>query len=246
MKHLEKYDLYQHNSMRLHCVAYNYYEPETVQELISLIENLKNENQSFYILGGGSNVLMPSIINKPVIGMASLDKTIQVNGNTVTCGASCKIQSFIRELQRHNLGGIEYLYTLPCQVGGATCMNAGRGKKYNQKISDYIDYVTCLELDSLCIRTLARKDCEFSHRHSIFQGGKYIILSVTMTMESKSPEQIDSDIKYRLETSKRNLDASKPSCGSIFNKCNGHIMRILRGLRIGGGQIFQENVQLDI
>ena len=32
--------------------------PETIEELIELIKNLKSSNEKFFILGGGSNVLI--------------------------------------------------------------------------------------------------------------------------------------------------------------------------------------------
>lgn len=237
MRYFRNYDLYKHNSMRLHSIAEDYYEPESLEELLSLLQDrevfLKG---NFYILGGGSNLLMPPIIKKPVVSIGSIDNSIIVDGNHVSCGASVKIQTFIREMQKYGLGGIEYLYSLPCQVGGAVCMNAGRGKKYNRCISDYIENVTCLDLDTLEIINYSKQDCQFSHRHSRFQNGNSIVLEVTMSLDEKNSEEIENDIKERLDISKKYLDSSKPSCGSVFSQCNGHIMNLLKGIRIGGAK----------
>lgn len=91
--------------MRLHSIAKDYYEPESLEELLSLLQDrevfLKG---NFYILGGGSNLLMPPIIKKPVVSIGSIDKSIIVDGNHVICGASVKIQTFIREMQKYGLG----------------------------------------------------------------------------------------------------------------------------------------------
>lgn len=235
MKHFQNYDLYKHNSMRLHSIAEDYYEPESAEELLLLLtEHKVFQKGNFYILGGGSNVLMPPVIKRPVISVGSIDKSIDVDGNCVKCGASVRIQAFIREMQRLGLGGIEYLYSLPCQVGGAVCMNAGRGKKYNRSISDYIENVTCLDLDTLEITKYSKQNCLFSHRHSIFQNGNILVLNVTMSLEKKDPQDIENEIQERLDISKKYLDPSKPSCGSVFSSCNGQIMNYLKGLRIGG------------
>ena len=59
MKSYRKYDLYNNNTMRLHCMADNVYEPESIDELISLINSLKDKGTRYYILGAGSNVILP-------------------------------------------------------------------------------------------------------------------------------------------------------------------------------------------
>lgn len=61
-----------------------------------------------------------------------------MEGELVKVGCSVRIQTLIRDLQKHSLGGIEYLFSVPTSVGGAVYMNAGRGKSEGLTISDYL------------------------------------------------------------------------------------------------------------
>lgn len=222
--------------MRLHSTATEYYEPESISELKELILQLKESGKEYYILGGGSNILMPTIITRPVIGIQSLNNEISISDGVVRAGASLKIQKFIRELQLSEMGGIEYLFSLPCQLGGAIYMNAGRGGINGKSISDYIISVDVFNPETQQVETLSKKDCCFAHRKSIFQTSNFIILGATFCFEQRTAESVEAAIKDRLDYSKKILDAGKPSCGSVFNKSNGYIMKILRklGVRKGG------------
>lgn len=236
MKHITNHDLYHQNSMRLHSIASEYYEPESVTELKDLIARFKESGQEYYILGGGSNILMPKKISRPVIGIQSLNNEFNISDGIVKAGASIKIQRFIRDLQKSEMGGIEYLFSLPCQLGGAIYMNAGRGGISGKSISDYIISVDVLNPETLQVETISVTNCCFAHRKSIFQSSNNIILGASFRFDRKTSDSVENDIKERLDYSKKKLDAGRPSCGSVFNKSNGFIMKFLRklGVRKGG------------
>ena len=236
MIHKLDYDLYCQNTMRLHSIANEYFEPESVNELRELIIELKKSNKKYYILGGGSNILMPPIIDRPVLSMKSLNCEFSINDGIVKAGASLKIQSFIRELQKEKLGGIEYLFSLPCQLGGAIYMNAGRGGIKGKSISDYVVTVNAFNPETLECITINKENCHFSHRYSDFQKNNLIILSASFRFDYKSHDDVEIAIKERLDYSIKHLDPGKPSCGSVFNISSGYIMKLLRklGIRIGG------------
>lgn len=235
MKYITNHDLYHQNSMRLHSIASEYYEPESVIELKDLITQFIESGRKYYILGGGSNILMPPKISRPVIGIQSLNIEFKISEGIVTAGASLRIQKFIRELQKYEMGGIEYLFSLPCQLGGAIYMNAGRGGISGKSISDYIISVEVFNPETLQVETISKTDCCFAHRKSIFQSSNYIILGASFRFDQKTADSIENDIKERLFFSKENLDAGKPSCGSVFNKSNGYIMKLLRKLGVQKG-----------
>jgi UDP-N-acetylmuramate dehydrogenase len=85
----------------------------------------------------------------------------------ITVGASVRLQKLIQFANENELGGIEYLYSVPGLVGGAVVMNAGRGRKFNQSISDYIVEVRYLENDEL--KSITKDQCRFEYRDSIFK-----------------------------------------------------------------------------
>ncbi len=235
MKKYLNYDLYRYNSMRLHCIAKVFYEPETIEELRSLVSKLSSCKEEFHILGGGSNILMPDTIGN-VVSLRNIPTEIKITNNIVEVTASTSIQHLIRECQKYELGGIEYLFTLPCQLGGAVFMNAGRGGKNGKSISDYVKSITYIVPSTGEIKIIEKEECNFGHRYSVFQEMDCIIVNVRLQLELKASNIIENDIKERLNRSKKYLDASKPSCGSVFCQCNSWIMKFLKGKKKGNAQ----------
>lgn len=235
MKTYNNYDLFRHNSMHLHCIASDVYLPENEEELVELVSNLKSREKVFHVIGAGSNIVLPKKMVTPTILLSSFSKSLSIRNGIIEVGASVRIQHLIRDAQKHNLGGIEYLFSVPCTVGGATVMNAGRGNG-KQSIGNYVKQVRCLNTNSGEIELLNREECCFSYRNSIFLRGCRIILSVYLELERKNYQAIEDGINERKQFALEKLDDRRPSCGSIFNKSNGAIMRRLMGLRIGGAE----------
>lgn len=224
-------DLFSQNTMRLHSVADAVYYPESNDELKELISKT---GSNYVLLAAGSNVLLPDHLSIPVISLMTLNDVIEIDCETVKVGCSVRVQKLIRFLQEHNLGGIEYLYSVPASVGGLVYMNGGRGKSMNMAISDYLEAVEYLDLNDMEIKTYTAYRSDFSYRHSPFQDMRVIILSASFKFKNQEPEVTEQLIKERLDYSKKYLSADKPSCGTAFCKGNRYIFRILRGMRVGG------------
>ena len=235
MKTYNDYDLFRNNSMQLHCMASEVYVPENEEELVELVTNLKAREKAFHVIGAGSNIVLPKKMATPTLLLSSFNKSLLIRDGIIEVGASVRIQHLIREAQKHNLGGIEYLFSVPCTVGGATVMNAGRGNGV-QSIGNYVKQVRCLNTKSGEIELLNREECCFSYRNSIFLRGSRIILSVFLEFQEKEFQAIEDGINERKQYALEKLDDRRPSCGSIFNKSNGTIMKWLMGLRIGGAE----------
>lgn len=229
----KNYDLYTFNTMRLHAVATDYYEPESIAELTELLARLKSEQRKYHILGGGSNIIMPPRI-EIVIALGSLCNELTVDGHTVDVGASVKIQRLIKTAQAHNLGGIEYLFSLPCQVGGAITMNAGRGKGHEGSIADVVETVTCVDVKNSTLMTLNKQDCGFAYRHSQIQDRGLIVVKAKLRLVPRDSSEVELLIGERMGRQRTHLDAGRPSCGSVFRKFDRRIMRLLRGVHHGG------------
>ncbi|MBP5322514.1 MAG: FAD-binding protein [Bacteroidaceae bacterium] len=226
-----QFDLYKYNTMHLHCIADIVVFPESEKELIDFV--LANSGE-LLILGAGSNVILPKKLHRTVVVMRDLSDSITIQDSIVTCSASVRIQKLIRTLQKQSLGGIEYLFSVPCTVGGAVYMNAGRGELFHQSIADKIIKVNCLNLETGELEVLTNNECQFGYRRSVFHDGKRMILSASFLMDCCSYDEVEQRINERLKHSKDFLDASKPSCGSVFLRCDSRIMSRLKGFRIGG------------
>ena len=240
MKIQKEFDLYPRNTMRLHSVAELVYTPESKEELDGLIRDFQKKDQSFALLSAGSNIVFADRVTTPLIDMMSIDDRIKyLENGDVYVGASVRIQTLIRNLQKHHLGGIEYLFSVPSSVGGALFMNAGRGKSIGVAISDYLQKVYYYDTSSNEFCWYEKNESDFSHRHSPFQDAPRIILGAVFNFKEQEAEATERLIKERMDHSKKYLSADKPSCGSVYCKGNRIVFRLLMG-RKRGGAIFSK------
>lgn len=232
MKEEHYFDLYSQNTMRLHSIADNVYYPESYDELNGLI---KQYGSNCLIIAAGSNLVLPPQMHKPVISLMKLNEKIELlEDRRVLAGCSVRVQKLIRFLQHKDLGGIEYLYSVPASVGGLVYMNGGKGKKINRAISDYLDSVEYLDMNDMVIKSYRYNSSDFSFRHSPFQEMNAIILAVYFRFKEQKSDETERLIKERMDYSKRYLAADKPSCGSVYSDGNRIVYKLLQGMRIGG------------
>lgn len=224
-------DLFKFSTMRTHSIASVMYTPHSTMELIEAVKECKED---CYFLGGGSNIVFASRVEKPIINLMELNETLEYNGETVVAGCSVRIQKLINFGKDNALGGFEYLYSLPASVGGIVYMNAGRGRVYHQQISDWLQSVEYLDLNDMQVKTMFVDKSKWTYRHSPFHEMRAVILSATFEMLKSSVDEVAARIQERKDTVKANQEANKPSCGSVFNKENKYLMYLLRGKRIGG------------
>lgn len=222
--------LKQYTTVHIGGVADKLYIPENREELTRLLNELKGEDVR--ILGGGSNLLINDEQTFPhVIYMKQCSQELQYRGDGVFyCGASIRLQQLIQFANSEGYGGIEYLMSVPGMVGGATVMNAGRGKKYNKALSDYIVEVEVWKDGS--IQTLSKEECGFSYRNSIFKNSNMVILSILFRFQQEEKEVLEKKREKRLEYSRRRQDPKGFNFGSVFLSCSNGAMKLIKRFRL--------------
>lgn len=237
MKLDKEIDLFKFSTMRTHSIGSRMYTPENNEELIQAINAC---NSDCYFLGGGSNIVFADRVEKPIINLMELNNSLTLNKDgTVTAGCSVRIQKLINFGKDNAMGGFEYLYSLPASVGGIVYMNAGRGRRHNQQISDYIESIEYLDINDMQVKTMLLNKELWTYRHSPFHKMKAVILTTTFKMQKSTTMDVTTRIQERKDIVRKTQEGNKPSCGSVFNKHNKYIMFLLRGKRIGGARYSQ-------
>lgn len=224
-------DLCKHTTMKLGGKANHFYIPENEDELMQLISSLDRAKR--YIISGGSNLLINDKKTfKNVISLRDVDnRIIDLGQGKYYVGASVRIQKFIRVAQQNEYGGLEFLFSVPGMVGGLVVMNAGRGKVWNQNISNYILSVRVLKDKK--IMELTKEECGFDYRTSRFLTEDTIVLGVTLQLNKDNKQHIEELITERMDAVKNSQDRGLPNFGSVFYNSNAKIMSILMRLAIG-------------
>ena len=184
--------------------------------------------------GGGANLLINDQKVFPnVCNLREFNAKVECKENgRYYVGASVRLQKLIGQINNDGYGGIEYLFSVPGLVGGAVAMNAGRGKKYNQSISDYIETVEYIQNGQ--IYCLQKQNCQFAYRTSVFQSMPgCVITGVNFKFEPVEKAESTRRIQERLELCKQRQDNSAPNFGTVFCEANHSIMRLARCLALG-------------
>ncbi len=221
------------------CIA----EPDDAEKASVLIRYLKNNNIDFYFLGNGSNVIFNDKGYNGVIIKTSAMNSINIKDNIIIVGSGLSLTSLSRTAAINSLTGLEYCYGIPGNVGGGTFMNAGA---YGGEISTCIHSVTFIDEHGE-IKTISKKECNFSYRHSIFMEHKWLITGVKFEMKAGNKEEmlIFMDDIMQKRRNKQPLD--KPSAGSSFKRPNGYFAAALidecglKGLTVGGAQVSEKH-----
>lgn len=231
-------DLSNYTTFKMGGLAKKIYFPEDVEDLKTI--QLNDINAFSYILGGGSNLLIndqkvfPSVIS--IRKLNDRIMTSEVDGQYYV-GAGVTLQKMIRSVNKQGYGGIEYLFSVPGLVGGAIYMNAGRGRMIGKSISDHILSVDYYQDGQ--VYTIAKQDCAFGYRTSIFQRMQdIVILGAAFDFRVMEREESQRNIEERLELCRNTQDNTAPNMGSVFKKCDAEIMEKMRKSSMRTGVIY--------
>lgn len=209
---LENVSLKKYNTYNIGGNARYIIKPYNVGKLIELIKFLKENNYKYFVLGKGSNVILPDEDYDGVVILLDNLNKVSINKNTVIAETGIPLTLLINKLIDNNLGGLEKLCGIPGTLGGAVVGNAGCN---GSTISDFIISITYLENN--IIKTIKKEDCNFKYRSSIFKGNKNIIvLSVKFILINMNKDEMKEIVKTNMTKRKNSQPLEYPNAGSVF------------------------------
>ena len=231
--------LKKYNTYRLDVKCGYLIYPNAVEELINLLKYLKENNINYFILGGGSNIILAKPYFDVVIKLDKLNN-IEIKDNIVIVGAGVSLIYLANLCMNNNLNGLAFAGGIPGMVGASTAMNAGA---YKEDMASIVKEVKVLTPD-LEVITLTNKDLNYSYRNSFLKEHKdYICIEVTLEMSYEDKEQIKETMASRKQRRIDTQPLDKPSAGSVFRNPEGLSAGKLiedaglKGYKIGGAEI---------
>jgi len=220
---------------------------KTKEEVLEAIGFAESKKLPFFILGGGSNILISDggydgVIIKIQIG------GIKNGEETITAGAGVLLSQLVNESANKGLSGLEWAVGIPGTIGGAVNGNAGA---YGCSVSESVDELTVLaeEGGGWKEKRYSNKECHFEYRKSKFKhlANREIVLEVVLNLQKSDTEKVRGEIRNTILQRKGKIPA-QPSAGCVFKniKKDGHLVAAvgkmveecgLKGVKSGNAEI---------
>jgi UDP-N-acetylmuramate dehydrogenase len=188
-----------------------FFEPKNLKELQFFLK--KSDNISITIIGGGSNLLIrDNGIKGVVIFLKNTFKKIEINDNFLEVESGVlnfQIYNFMKE---NNIGGYEFLGTIPGTIGGAARGNAGCN---GSEIKDLVIEIEAIDFNGN-IKIFSNSDCNFDYRKNNLPNDLIFTKIKLKINNKKTKEEIEKEYNEILKKRKNSQPFGIKTCGSTF------------------------------
>ena len=223
-----------------------------IEDLKRLIHWLKKNDINWWIVGRGSNILVPDhglagvtiVLDGEFNSIETLvAPTAQKEDDTlIRVGGGCLLSKVVNYCIANSLSGLEFAVGIPGSIGGAVVMNAGA---WGYEIGSLLDSATLMDNHGE-VFTEERKNLGFTYREwGIKQNTVLLYANLILTIDSK--EKIKAACSRYHELRKKKQPLTEPSAGSFFKNppelSAGKLIDQagLKGHSIGGAKISEKH-----
>jgi UDP-N-acetylmuramate dehydrogenase len=193
---IENEPLSKHTSFKIGGPARYFVSVNSVDKLSALIKFLNSNKTPYFILGNGSNLLVPDNgYNGVVVKLSGDFENLEISGNIIKIGAAATLKKLTLAAKENSFTGVEFAYGIPGSVGGAIYMNAGA---YGGEIKDVLYEVSAMDREGN-VKVFSSEESALSYRSSVFQKNDMIILSASFSLEKGDLNEIYNKMKTLLE-----------------------------------------------
>lgn len=235
-----------HTTFKIGGEAPVYFEPEEEGALVNLIKELSKRNCRFFVLGGGSNIVVSEKIDFAVISTIRLNK-VEISEETgrMKCASGASWGNVTNFCIRNRISGFEAFRGLPGTAGGAIFINA---TCFGFSTCDRLRSVRYLDLEDFEIKQYEMNQSDWGYKKSPFQTSRKIVLSAEFEIQNKTEKtdkEIEDDYKKVLMERVQKKHFESPSAGSVFRNIpeQGIIAGKLvdecglKGTKLGGAKV---------
>lgn len=220
---------------------------DNIDSLLKLMKYLKEDDIKYYVLGKGSNVILPdSNFQGVIISLEKLNK-VEINGLVVEAESGVILNKLINMTVNESLSGLEYLAGIPGTLGGALFGNAGVKE---HTIYDNLKSIKIIREGKLL--EINKENIDIDYRYTEFKAKKDIIVSAVFCLNKGDIENMQELIKNNLQ--KRNLTQPLEyrNAGSVFKNPQGMYAGKLieavglKGYKIGDAEVSNKHANFII
>ena len=163
------------------------YEITAPEQIPALMQEVAQKKLAWRVLGGGSNVVLPSILPGVTLLMNITGQEItstDEEASFLAVGAGVNWHELVTWTLENDQPGFENLALIPGTVGAAPIQNIGA---YGVEIADYIDCIEAFDVRDQAFVTLSKDACHFAYRDSYFKQNpnRFIVTKVVFRIPRK-------------------------------------------------------------
>jgi len=213
------------------------FRPHDEQALIKAMKLIPQETMIFPI-GRGSNLLISdSGIDGLVMDLSDVNP-VHLDDRTIVAGAGVRMSKLAQTSANAGLTGLEFMATVPGDLGGGVAMNAGA---FGQQVSDVLVSIRVLLRDG-SVQSLNRDDLQMKYRYTELPQGA-LILSASFKLAKDDTENVKQAMREMRAKRSQTQPLAMPNCGSVFKNPQGDFAaRLIESVGLKGKQIGHANI----
>jgi len=239
--------LTRYTSFRVGGPAEVFAEPDTLTELETLVALLHQESVPYFLLGGGTNILISDkgirgVVIKLGEGFNYSRWEEERDTAQVGVGAGRSLGRFVREAVGKGYGGVEFAEGIPGSAGGGLLMNAGA---FGGELSRVVEAISGVCADGTPVR-LPGDRLGFAYRRTALPPG-LIVAEIEFRLQRVRQEVLLAAMLEAQRKRQQTQPHGYPNAGSIFKNPPGvYAGRLietagLKGLTRGGAQVSERH-----
>jgi len=193
-------------------------QPVDKDDLISLQQFAISRRIPFFVIGGGSNILVSDNgVRGIVILLKDSFNKIQIKDSLVYAEAGVKLGHLLKVCAEHGLSGLEFLAGIPGTVGGIIATNAGA---FGHDIASKVKAVEIIKQNGQLV-IVNIEDLSFGYRKGPVSDHE-IITEAVFQLELEQPEKIRKQMRLFMEKKLASQPIREKSAGSVFKNPEGN------------------------
>lgn len=222
-------------------------EPESIEQVQSVLKYVREENLNYYVIGNGSNLLVKDEgYDGVIIRITNKLSNLKIEGETITVDAGCSLVKVCQMAKMNSLAGLEFACGIPGTIGGAVRMNAGA---YGGEMISAVEKVGYIDENGE-LKEIDNAQCEFSYRHSMFvEHPEYVIVYAILKLHVGNVDEITEIMDKNMTSRREKQPIEWPNFGSVFKRPTQEGVFVgkmieelgLKGYKIGGAQVSEKH-----
>lgn len=206
--------LARYTTLRVGGNADKLYQPASVEELANIVKELKHKGEPWYVIGGGSNLLISSEgVRGSVIRTTGLTGIKILEPGLLEAEAGARLPHLARHAAQQGLSGLEFAVGIPGTVGGGVIMNAGA---HGSSMSAILESALVLDTATGEITEMLPDQIKFEYRRCALDPKQHVVLSAKFRMPQDEPEAIEARTRHNEEYRWKTQPLGFPNAGSTF------------------------------